>query len=248
MIGIIPLSGFWAKDEVLHRHRPRAEHRRLHRAAGQPGHHRPLHDPPLHPHLPRRAEGPSRLRPRARGRAADDGAADPAGDPDRRSAASSCSTASARRSASPAASASSSSLERAARSSSSTSDTAVISTVLAGGGCGRRLLRLAAAAPSRHTRPRDVPPDRDAALATATTSMRSTSGCINNIVLGLGGIVAWFDRNVVNDTGVDGSAGAGLLRRLRAEVHRDRQAAELRAGHRRRRGRHRDPVPGARRR
>jgi NADH-quinone oxidoreductase subunit L len=30
---------------------------------------------------------------------------------------------------------------------------------------------------------------------------------INYIVLGLGGIIAWFDRVIVNDTGVDGSAG-----------------------------------------
>jgi NADH-quinone oxidoreductase subunit L len=30
---------------------------------------------------------------------------------------------------------------------------------------------------------------------------------INNIILALGKIVAWFDRNIVNDTGVDGPAG-----------------------------------------
>ena len=30
---------------------------------------------------------------------------------------------------------------------------------------------------------------------------------INNVILFVGGIVAWFDRNIVNDTGVDGSAG-----------------------------------------
>ncbi|HXG35750.1 MAG TPA: NADH-quinone oxidoreductase subunit L [Dehalococcoidia bacterium] len=30
---------------------------------------------------------------------------------------------------------------------------------------------------------------------------------INNVILVLGGIIAWFDRNVVNDTGVDGSGG-----------------------------------------
>jgi NADH-quinone oxidoreductase subunit L len=34
---------------------------------------------------------------------------------------------------------------------------------------------------------------------------------INNIVLVLGNIVAWFDRNVVNDTGVDGSAGVAYF-------------------------------------
>ncbi len=34
---------------------------------------------------------------------------------------------------------------------------------------------------------------------------------INYVVLGLSAIVAWFDRNVVNDTGVDGSAGLSYL-------------------------------------
>ena len=34
---------------------------------------------------------------------------------------------------------------------------------------------------------------------------------INNIILVLGRIVAWFDRNIVNDTGVDGSAVMGYL-------------------------------------
>jgi NADH-quinone oxidoreductase subunit L len=34
---------------------------------------------------------------------------------------------------------------------------------------------------------------------------------INNIVLTLGGVLAWFDRNIVNDTAVDGSGGVGLL-------------------------------------
>ena len=31
------------------------------------------------------------------------------------------------------------------------------------------------------------------------------------VVLGAGGVLSWFDRNVVNDTGVDGSAGLGVL-------------------------------------
>ncbi len=34
---------------------------------------------------------------------------------------------------------------------------------------------------------------------------------INNIILLLGKIIAWFDRNIVNDTGVDGSAGLGYF-------------------------------------
>jgi len=34
---------------------------------------------------------------------------------------------------------------------------------------------------------------------------------INRIVLTAGGILAWFDRNVVNDTAVDGSAGLGVF-------------------------------------
>ncbi|MBF8286502.1 MAG: nuoL, partial [Dehalococcoidia bacterium] len=31
------------------------------------------------------------------------------------------------------------------------------------------------------------------------------------VVLVAGGVIAWFDRKVVNDTGVDGSAGLGLF-------------------------------------
>ncbi|MCH7997857.1 MAG: NADH-quinone oxidoreductase subunit L [Chloroflexi bacterium] len=34
---------------------------------------------------------------------------------------------------------------------------------------------------------------------------------IDRVVLAAGGVLAWFDRNVVNDTGVDGSAGLGVL-------------------------------------
>src|SRR5438876_3266905 len=34
---------------------------------------------------------------------------------------------------------------------------------------------------------------------------------INRVVLTLGSLVAWFDRNIVNDTAVDGSAGLGLF-------------------------------------
>ena len=34
---------------------------------------------------------------------------------------------------------------------------------------------------------------------------------INRVVLTLGALVAWFDRNIVNDTAVDGSAGLGLF-------------------------------------
>ncbi|HET9477117.1 MAG TPA: NADH-quinone oxidoreductase subunit L [Dehalococcoidia bacterium] len=34
---------------------------------------------------------------------------------------------------------------------------------------------------------------------------------INNIVLVLGKVLAWFDRNIVNDTGVDGSAGLAFF-------------------------------------
>ena len=81
MIGIIPLSGFWAKDEVL----TATDHAQsigvyLVLLASLVDH-RHVHDAALHPHLPRRAEGPSRLRPRPRGRAADVGPADPAGHP-----------------------------------------------------------------------------------------------------------------------------------------------------------------------
>ncbi|KKK72010.1 hypothetical protein LCGC14_2908180, partial [marine sediment metagenome] len=34
---------------------------------------------------------------------------------------------------------------------------------------------------------------------------------IDRVVLAAGGVIAWFDRNVVNDTGVDGSAGLGVF-------------------------------------
>jgi NADH-quinone oxidoreductase subunit L len=34
---------------------------------------------------------------------------------------------------------------------------------------------------------------------------------INRIILALGRIVSWFDRNIVNDTAVDGTAGLGLF-------------------------------------
>jgi NADH-quinone oxidoreductase subunit L len=34
---------------------------------------------------------------------------------------------------------------------------------------------------------------------------------IDRVVLVLGGVISWFDRNVVNDTGVDGTAGLGVF-------------------------------------
>jgi NADH-quinone oxidoreductase subunit L len=34
---------------------------------------------------------------------------------------------------------------------------------------------------------------------------------INNIVLSLGKTIAWFDRNIVNDTGIDGSGGLAVF-------------------------------------
>jgi NADH-quinone oxidoreductase subunit L len=34
---------------------------------------------------------------------------------------------------------------------------------------------------------------------------------INRVVLTLGSIISWFDRNIVNDTAVDGTAGLGLF-------------------------------------
>ncbi len=34
---------------------------------------------------------------------------------------------------------------------------------------------------------------------------------IDRVVLVVGGVIAWFDRNVVNDTGVDGSARLGVF-------------------------------------
>ena len=34
---------------------------------------------------------------------------------------------------------------------------------------------------------------------------------INNIILVLGKMVAWFDRNIVNDTGIDGPGGLAVF-------------------------------------
>ena len=51
---------------------------------------------------------------------------------------------------------------------------------------------------------------------------------IDRVVLVVAGVVSWYDRAVVNDTGVNGPADADAVRRLPAQVPRDRSHAQLR--------------------
>jgi NADH-quinone oxidoreductase subunit L len=89
-------------------------------------------------------------------------------------------------------------------------DTAVISTVLAGGGAalGYFLWQL------RYDLVERI---RTTFRPIATLFERRYyidelyQFIIDRIIMGVSGIVAWFDRNVVNDTGVDGSAGLGYF-------------------------------------
>jgi len=85
-------------------------------------------------------------------------------------------------------------------------DTAVISTVLAGGGAvlGYYLWQL---------RPEIVKRVRETFKPVATLLEHRYyidefyQFIIDRIIMGVSAVVAWFDRNVVNDTGVDGTAG-----------------------------------------
>jgi NADH-quinone oxidoreductase subunit L len=85
-------------------------------------------------------------------------------------------------------------------------DTALLSTLLAGGG-------VLAGWIAWQGRAEIATRVRDSLLPVATVLEHRYyiddfyQFVINHIVLGLGGILAWFDRVVVNDTGVDGSAG-----------------------------------------
>jgi NADH-quinone oxidoreductase subunit L len=89
-------------------------------------------------------------------------------------------------------------------------DTAVISTVLAGGGAVIGYFAWSNGAQIA-TRVRQTFSPIAALLANRYYIDNIYQWAINNIVLGLSGIIAWFDRNVVNDTGVDGSAGLSYL-------------------------------------
>ncbi len=89
-------------------------------------------------------------------------------------------------------------------------DTALISTALAGGGLiagwvlwsnGARLA----------TRARETFSPIATLLSNRYYVDEVYQWGINHIVLAIGGLIAWFDRVVVNDTGVDGSAGLGYF-------------------------------------
>jgi NADH-quinone oxidoreductase subunit L len=85
-------------------------------------------------------------------------------------------------------------------------DTALISTVLAGGGAALGWLLWQGRAEAA-TRIRETFPPLAALLSNRFYIDDIYQFAINHVVLALGGVIAWFDRNVVNDTGVDGSAG-----------------------------------------
>jgi len=88
--------------------------------------------------------------------------------------------------------------------------TAVLSTVLAGGG-----LMIAVYAWSNGAQVATRVRQTFSPIATLLSHRYYIDDIyqwgINNIVLGLGGILAWFDRNIVNDTGVDGTAELGYV-------------------------------------
>ena len=85
-------------------------------------------------------------------------------------------------------------------------DTAAISTSLAGGGLLLGWLLWQGTADAA-TRIRQTFSPISALLANRFYIDNIYQFAIDRVVLVLGGIVAWFDRNIVNDTGVDGSAG-----------------------------------------
>ncbi|MEK7248118.1 MAG: hypothetical protein AAB092_06555, partial [Chloroflexota bacterium] len=89
-------------------------------------------------------------------------------------------------------------------------DTAAISTVLAGGGAVIGYFAWSNGAQIA-ARVRQTFSPIASLLANRYYIDNIYQWAINNLVLGLGSLVAWFDRNVVNDTGVDGSAGLSYL-------------------------------------
>jgi NADH-quinone oxidoreductase subunit L len=89
-------------------------------------------------------------------------------------------------------------------------DVAILSTVIAVGGIAAGLYFWSGeAAPAR----RAGESLRPAYLTLANKYYMDDAyqWVINRVVLVIGGIIAWFDRNVVNDTAVDGSGGLGVF-------------------------------------
>ncbi len=89
-------------------------------------------------------------------------------------------------------------------------DTAAISTVLAGGGALAGWFAWSNGA-AIATRVRETFSPIATLLSNRFYIDELYQFVINNIIIGLGKLIAWFDRTVVNDTGVDGSAGLGYL-------------------------------------
>jgi NADH-quinone oxidoreductase subunit L len=85
-------------------------------------------------------------------------------------------------------------------------DTAIISTVLAGGGAVLGWFAWSGRAEIA-TRVRQTFSPIATLLSRRYFIDDIYQWVINQVILRLGGILAWFDRNIVNDTGVDGSAG-----------------------------------------
>ncbi|HUF52378.1 MAG TPA: NADH-quinone oxidoreductase subunit L [Dehalococcoidia bacterium] len=85
-------------------------------------------------------------------------------------------------------------------------DTAIISTVLAAGGAALGWFLWQGRAETA-TRVRETFAPIAALFANRFYIDELYQFLINRVVLTLSAIVSWFDRNVVNDTGVDGSAG-----------------------------------------
>ena len=232
MAGLPVLAGFWAKDEILAA--ALDNHAVVRAAAAHAAGDGALHGARLHPHVPRRAEGRARRRARARV-AADDGAAAAAARRARRGRRLRR-VRPGRRGARLPGRHRPGDLPRSEpeklhfdwgiasarrRSSSSALLVAWYSYVVRPGIAGRR---RAGARAGLHR------------LLVNKYYLDDIYQCvIDNVVLGVARLVAWFDRNVVNDTGVNGPAETtGMLAYL-AEVPADRQAAELRAGDGRRR-------------
>jgi NADH-quinone oxidoreductase subunit L len=90
------------------------------------------------------------------------------------------------------------------------SDTAIISTVLAGGGALLGWVLWQGKAEVA-TRVRETFPPISALLANRFYIDEIYQFGIDRVVMTLSAIVSWFDRNIVNDTGVDGSAGLGYF-------------------------------------
>jgi NADH-quinone oxidoreductase subunit L len=89
-------------------------------------------------------------------------------------------------------------------------DTALIATLLAGGGLLIGLYAWLIRAEIAE-RVRETFPPITTLLSRRYFIDDIYQWVINQVILRLGGILAWFDRNIVNDTGVDGSAGLAFF-------------------------------------